>query len=309
MTDAGRPSTWPKPVTTPSAGVSRPAMSGAIPACVAWIPISVNESLSNSRSSRSRTVSLPAACCRPTASAPPIARTRSRRAARSSAWSFMPTASSPRRRRRHRRRVRVDAGVRRRAAEYRQHRRDLAPVVRRVVRHVLEQPPQRDPELRTLRVPVGDDALDVRGPEPLDEGPLRALELVPALAQPLPGRKVGARGQPGRGPSLPALEPDPVGAVEVREGPLERREAEVGAELALDSIAERRGDVPEPAVGPPVVVVEPVRQIERRRGRHAVLLLRSPDRCATYDRTRRARSWVAQPARRDAEVARQVRPR
>ena len=90
MTEASRPLILPEPVTTPSAGVSLPIMSGAIPACVAWTPISLKLPVSKSTSMRSRTVSLPAACCFSTASSPPILRILVRLAASSSTSSFIP---------------------------------------------------------------------------------------------------------------------------------------------------------------------------------------------------------------------------
>src|SRR2546426_3149354 len=68
MTHTWRPSTSPCPVTTPSAGaLSEPSRSFASK------PSSTNVPGSNSRSMRSRTVSLPRWCCFSIFSAPPMA--------------------------------------------------------------------------------------------------------------------------------------------------------------------------------------------------------------------------------------------
>src|SRR5579859_6153350 len=75
MTHTCRPSTRPCPVTTPSAGV--PSGDGSAPrtgCCSASRPSSTNVSLSNSRSIRSRTVSLPRSCCLAIRCSPPMAR-------------------------------------------------------------------------------------------------------------------------------------------------------------------------------------------------------------------------------------------
>src|SRR6266850_415988 len=174
MTEAIRPSILPKPVMTPSAGVSRPARSGAIPAWVACTPISVKVSLSNSRSMRSRAVSLPAACCRATASSPPICRAFARRRARSSAWSFIPMRSA--RLAGAQEDPGVDAGVGRRAAEQRQHGSDLAAVMRRVIGHVLQQHAEGDVVGLALRRLVVDLALEVRVGQAVDERFLLGLQ-------------------------------------------------------------------------------------------------------------------------------------
>src|SRR5262245_46434128 len=190
MREAGRPPMCPKPVTTPSAGVSLPFIAGETLAWVARSPISWKEPGSKSRSIRSRTVSLPSACCRAMASAPPIARARWRRARSASTSSFIPMAGawlfrssycSPRRRLRlalpldDGDAVRVDPGVRRRAADDREHRGYFAPVMRGVVHHVLEQRPQGHAELRALGVLVVDGPGEVGVLQRLDEGPLLRL--------------------------------------------------------------------------------------------------------------------------------------
>src|SRR5262245_47637726 len=93
---------------------------------------------------RSRAVSLPAACWRATASSPPLARALARRRVRSSACSFIPMRSA--RLARALENPGIDAGVGRRSAEQRDHRGDLAAVMRRVVRHVLQENAELDLE-------------------------------------------------------------------------------------------------------------------------------------------------------------------
>src|SRR6185369_14421126 len=239
---------------TPSAGVSRPARSGAIPAWVACTPISAKVSLSKSRSMRSRAVSLPAACCRATASSPPMCRAFARRRARSSAWSFIAMRSAhlagavqdPG----------VDAGVRGRGAEELDHGGDLAAVMRRVVGHVLQQHTERDVEGLAPRGLVMDLAGHVRLAQVLDEGLLLGLERVP------PAAHFGHRGnleeeRLRRRGALEALEPVQVGAVDMGEHARQVRHAEVLAEvLRAGVLAECGGDVEELAVGPAMVFVE-----------------------------------------------------
>ncbi len=77
-----RPATSPLPVTTPSAGNSRPASSGQ--RCFTHSPNSTKESSSKSSASRSRAVSLPCSCWRATRSSPPPPWRCTRRASRSS---------------------------------------------------------------------------------------------------------------------------------------------------------------------------------------------------------------------------------
>src|SRR3990172_1269401 len=141
MTEARRPLILPKPVTTPSAGGSFPRIAGETLACVARTPSSVNVPASNRRSSLSRTVSFPSACCLATASAPPISSAFRRRALSSSTSSFIPMGSRPLSG--HLpgldQLVGGGAGGGGGAVDHRQHRRDLAPVMRAVVRHVLEE--------------------------------------------------------------------------------------------------------------------------------------------------------------------------
>src|SRR3954466_8043756 len=84
QTATSRPSTFPYPVITPSAGASRPAMAACEKCGCAWMPNSQKVPSSISRSSRSRAVSLPWPCCLAILSSPPPSFARSRRAARSS---------------------------------------------------------------------------------------------------------------------------------------------------------------------------------------------------------------------------------
>src|SRR5262245_47453115 len=274
MTDASRPSTRPNPVTTPSAGVSRPVMSGAMPACVAWTPISVKVSRSKSRSRRSRTVSLPASCCLATASSPPIRAMRSRRAARSSALSFMAMLG-----RGLRPEVVGDAGVGRRAGDHRDHGGDLAAVVSGVIRHVLQPRPERDPEHLAFRVLELDRAPEVAGGEPSDEGLLFLLESVPALPHGGQGRELVAGDRRWR-LALPAREPDRVGAIEVGEHAYERRVAEVLAQISGYGLGAQTGRVVEQLpVRPPVIVVESPYHLDRTHVAHDSLLTRAPPPC------------------------------
>ena len=70
--NTGRPFTLPKPVTTPSAGISTFSMPKLTQRCVTKISVSRKVPGSKNRSSRSRAVSLPLARCFSTALAPPI---------------------------------------------------------------------------------------------------------------------------------------------------------------------------------------------------------------------------------------------
>src|SRR5215471_14757837 len=179
MREAGRPSILPKPVITPSAGVSLPFMADEMLAWVARRPISWKLPGSKSRSTRSRTVSLPSACCLAMASAPPMASARRRRASRSSASSFIPMGlpldhGGP---------IGRDARVRRRAARDGEHRRDLAPVVRTVIDHVLEEGGEDDLGVDALVVREGDGTREIVRGEALHEGPLLAFQGVPFRAE------------------------------------------------------------------------------------------------------------------------------
>src|SRR6266853_4788758 len=84
MTHTWRPSISPCPVTTPSPG--EPSGDGSMPrigCCSASRPNSINVPLSNRRSMRSRTVSLPFSCCLAIRWAPPMPRFFFLRACRS----------------------------------------------------------------------------------------------------------------------------------------------------------------------------------------------------------------------------------
>src|SRR6185369_3497269 len=233
MTAAGRPSTLPKPATTPSAGVVRPFMDGAMLAWVASTPISWKEPGSKSRSRRSRTVSLPSACCLAMASGPPIASARWRRPRRSSTRSFMPTElplddGGV---------IERDPGVGRRAADQRDHGRGLAPMVGGVIDDVLKQRAQRHAELLARGVLVGDRPREIGLSEAVDERALLGLEAVPAGSQVRHRAEIRVAGYPGRRDALPAREPDVVGAVDVGEHALERGEAPVLAQVAGGRVA------------------------------------------------------------------------
>ena len=70
--NTGRPFTWPKPVTTPSAGISTCSMPKLTHRCFTKISVSRKVPGSKNRSRRSRAVSLPLKRCFSTALAPPI---------------------------------------------------------------------------------------------------------------------------------------------------------------------------------------------------------------------------------------------
>src|SRR5262245_13864046 len=324
MREAGGPPMRPKPVTTPSAGVSLPFIAGETLAGVASSPISWKEPGSKSRSIRSRTVSLPSACCRAMASAPPIARARWRRARSASTSSFIPMAGarsfrssycsprlrlwlalpsscSPRRRLRlalpsscsPRRRLRlalpfddgdaigVDPGVGRRAADDGEHRGHLAPVMRGVIHHVLEQRPQGYAELGALGVLVLDGPNEVRVLQALDEGPLLRLEGIPPVAQ-LGHRREVLVAEETRGRlALPAGQPYGVRRVEMGEHGLEGGKAPMLAQVAPGRLRPQRiGDVEETAVRPSVIVVV----LADQRGAHAGLLVDDGDGVAFLHR-------------------------
>jgi hypothetical protein len=63
-------------------------------------------------------------------------------------------------------------------ADHRHHRGDLAPVMCGVVRHVLEQRPERGLEQCALEISVLDDPLEIGRRQRLDEGSLVPRESV-----------------------------------------------------------------------------------------------------------------------------------
>ena len=96
--------------------------------------------------------------------------------------------------------------------------------------------------------------LEVRRAERRDEGLLLGFERVPALPEIGEAREVGVAVELGRRLALPALEPDPVGAVDVGEHALERREAELLADFLPGRVlAQRRHLVEVLAIAPPVI--------------------------------------------------------
>src|SRR5262245_2086581 len=259
MREAGRPSSLPKPVTTPSAGVSLPFMAGEMLAWLARRPISWKLPGSKSRSTRSRTVSLPSACCLAMASAPPMASARPRRASSSSVSSFIPMGLSLD----HDGPIGRDAGVRRRAARNGEHGRDLAPVMRAVIDHVLEERREGDLGLYPLVVRVGDRAREIARGETLHEGPLLTFQDIPRRPEVTHAGEVGvARHAGGRSPR-PAGEPDPIRAVEMGEHALDGGEAPVLAHVARgDAVTEIDGDAEQPPVRPAVIVEELPHQLD-----------------------------------------------
>src|SRR5215831_315347 len=149
MREAGRPAILPKPVITPSAGVSLPFMAGAMLAWLARSPISWKLPGSKSRSTRSRTVSLPSACCLATA----LGASHGQRVPAPGVELVGQLLHAHGLPLDHGRPIGRDAGVGRRAAGDGEHGRDLAPVMRAVIDHVLEERREGD---------LGVDALVVR---------------------------------------------------------------------------------------------------------------------------------------------------
>src|ERR1035437_2700437 len=88
-TCTGRPSTDAAPVTTPSAGMTAVSIPNNVVRCWASIPLSSKLSGSTSSATRSRAVSLPAACCLAWRFSPPPAMTSSRRVRSSTIRSCM----------------------------------------------------------------------------------------------------------------------------------------------------------------------------------------------------------------------------
>ncbi len=76
----------------------------------------------------------------------------------------------------------------------RDHRRDLAPMVRGVVDDVLEQRPERHAELLARGVLVGDRSREIGLAEALDERALLGFERVPGRPQ---SPSVGKSASPG----------------------------------------------------------------------------------------------------------------
>src|SRR5215212_10425503 len=79
-----RPSTFPYPVTTPSAGASTPSIARCEKCGRPWMPSSVHVPSSIKRASRSRAVSFSAACCFSIFSEPPPCSILARRSCSSS---------------------------------------------------------------------------------------------------------------------------------------------------------------------------------------------------------------------------------
>src|SRR5258708_2096898 len=150
----------------------------------------------------------------------------------------------------------VDPGIGRRAAEHRDHGGDLAAVVGCVIGDMLQQRAQRRAEGPAFRVLVLHHPAELGVLQAIDERRLLGLERVPLLAHEGHRRQLGARLR-GRRRPLPAAQPDPLGAVEVREHPRHLRMAELDTDLArARPLAERGGDVEELAVRPAMVLVE-----------------------------------------------------
>src|SRR5712692_1598259 len=110
----------------------------------------------------------------------------------------------------------------------------------RVVDDVLEELPERLAEGLAVRRLVVERSLEVRRAEGRDEGLLLGLERVPALPEIGQAREIGVAVETGRRVALPALEPDQVFAVDVGEHALERREAELLADLLPGGILSQR---------------------------------------------------------------------
>src|SRR5207253_1126621 len=134
----------------------------------------------------------------------------------------------------------IEAGVWGRVADHRQHRGDLAPVVRGVVCDVLEQRTQWGREDFPLRVFVLDDPLEVGGGQAVDVRSLLVLEVVPRRSNRGERGELGA-GDGRHGNARPPRQPDAVGSVEMAEHPSDRRIAELLAHVAGRKILTERG--------------------------------------------------------------------
>lgn len=134
-------------------------------------------------------------------------------------------------------------------ADLPQHRHDLPPVVGRVVDDVEECLDQRVALRLALRVAVLQGAAQVRVVEAGEDRLALALDRVPRAADRLERREVHVlRERTGRVP-LPALEPDPVRAHDVREGAVDG--AEAAPQVPHVSLGVERGHgVQDLAVGP-----------------------------------------------------------
>src|SRR5687768_5465923 len=143
---------------------------------------------------RSRTVSLPSACCLAMATAPPIASARCRRARSSSTSSFMPMADVPPL---HELALDdggpegVDPGVGWGPTDEGEHSGDLAAVMRGVIDHVLEEWTEGHLVRRAPGALVRHRSGEVSVAERVDESPLLRLERIPLLAKVAHGGEVG----------------------------------------------------------------------------------------------------------------------
>src|SRR5262249_57309472 len=93
-------------------------------------------------------------------------------------------------------------------------------------------PPQGRGERLALGVLVAHDAVEIGWRQSLDERLLLRLEPVPPRAQLGQRREVAIAHEVARRRALPARQPDEVGRIKVREHALQRRKAELLADLA-----------------------------------------------------------------------------
>src|SRR6266446_1532234 len=135
-----------------------------------------------------------------------------------------------------------------------QHRDHLAAVVGGMIRHVLDELPERRLEALAVQGPVV-DPLPHRGlREVLEPGVPVLLDRLPAAAQVQDVGELTLVGQARRGNALPALEPDPLRAEDVREGAPDPAVAR--AEVPLVVAHSQGGGRPHHAVVRPLRVLD-----------------------------------------------------
>jgi hypothetical protein len=157
--------------------------------------------------------------------------------------------------------------------ELAEQRHNLAAVIRTVVQDVVEHRSDRPFEGCTARVLILDYAPQLGGRERIDVRVEIAFVLRPACAQGFQIRKIRGGRKSGWDSLAPAFEPEPFGAVDVRECVAHR--AKTGAEIARE-LLRRQGctGIERAAVRPGVEIVQLAKIINRHANSFSKLEIR-----------------------------------